>query len=60
MTHINITKFVPINYLKKDHSMIEKRRLKNVIIFIQTLVRTILIINILVFILKTFKLTPST
>ena len=40
--------------------MIEKRRLKNVIIFIQTLVRTILIINILVFILKTFKLTPST
>ena len=28
MTYINITKFVLINYLEKDHSMIETRRLK--------------------------------
>ena len=37
MTHINITKFLLINYLEKDHSMIETRRLKNVVIFIQTI-----------------------
>ena len=35
MTYINITKFVLINQLKKDHSMIETRCLKNVVIFIQ-------------------------
>ena len=36
MIYLNITKFVLINLLGKDHSMIETRRLKNVIIFIQT------------------------
>ena len=36
MTYINVTKFVLINQLEKDHSMIETRRLKNVVIFIQT------------------------
>ena len=35
MTCINITKFVLINYLEKDHSRIEMRRLKNIVIFIQ-------------------------
>ena len=37
MTYINVTKFVLINQLEKDHSMIETRRLKNVVIFIQTI-----------------------
>ena len=37
MTYINITKFVLIKELEKDHSMIETRRLKNVLIFIKTL-----------------------
>ena len=37
MTYINLTKFVLINQLEKDHSMIETRRLKNVVIFIQTI-----------------------
>ena len=36
MTYITITKFVLINQLEKDHSMIETRRLKNDVIFIQT------------------------
>ena len=36
MTYINITKFVLINQLVTDHSMIEMHRLKNVIVFIQT------------------------
>ena len=35
MTYINIIKFVLINSLEKDHSMIETRRLKNVVTFIQ-------------------------
>ena len=30
MTYINIIKFVLINLLEKDHSMIETRRLRNV------------------------------
>ena len=34
MTYINITNFILINYLEKDHSMIETRCLKNVVIFI--------------------------
>ena len=42
MTYINITKFVPINYLEKDDSMIETRRLKNVVIFIQTILSFVL------------------
>ena len=33
--HINITKFVLINYLEKDHGIIETRRFKNVVISIQ-------------------------
>ena len=32
MTYINIIKFALINEIKKDHSMIETRRLKNVVI----------------------------
>ena len=35
MIYINITKFVLINDLEKDHNMIERRRWKNVIISIQ-------------------------
>ena len=35
MSCININNFVLINYLEKDHSMIEMRRLKNVAIFFQ-------------------------
>ena len=49
MTYINITKFVLINQLEKDHSMIETRRLKNIVIFIQTIVSFVLsrkIVNI--------------
>ena len=49
MTYINITKFVLINYLEKDHSMIETCRLKNVVIFIFTILRFVLsrkVINI--------------
>ena len=38
MTYINITKFVLINELEKDHSMTETCRLKNLLIFIQTFV----------------------
>ena len=34
--HINITKFVLINYLEKDHGIIETRRFKNVVISVQT------------------------
>ena len=42
MTYINITKFVLINSLEKDHSMIETRRLKNVVVFIQTILSFVL------------------
>ena len=42
MTYINITKFVLINQLEKDHSMIETRCLKNIVIFIQTIVSFVL------------------
>ena len=31
-----MTKFVLISQLEKDHNMIEMRRLKNIVIFIQT------------------------
>ena len=49
MTYINITKFILINQLEKDHSMIEMHRLKNIVIFIQTFLKHFsqLIINIL-------------
>ena len=42
MTYINITKFALINYLEKDHSMIETRRLKNVPVFIKTILSFVL------------------
>ena len=42
MTYINLKKFVLINQLEKDHSMIETRRLKNVVIFIQTILSFVL------------------
>ena len=42
MTYINITKFVLISKLEKDHSMIETRRLKNVVAFIQTVLSFVL------------------
>ena len=35
--YISITNFVIISYLKKDKSMIETRRLKNVVIFLETI-----------------------
>ena len=35
MIYINITKFVLISWLEKDHSRIERRRLTNIVIFIQ-------------------------
>ena len=34
MTCINVAEFVLISSLERDHSMIETRRLKNVVIFI--------------------------
>ena len=37
MSCVNVTEFVLITYLKKDHSMIEMRCLENVVIFIQTI-----------------------
>ena len=37
MIYINTSNFVLINYLEKDHSMIEMRCLKNIVIFIQTI-----------------------
>ena len=40
MTCINVTEFVLISLLGKDHSMIETRRLKNVVIFIQTILKS--------------------
>ena len=49
MTYINITKFALINQLEKNHSVIETCRLKNVVIFIQTILSFVLsrkIINI--------------
>ena len=41
MTYINITKFVLVNELEKDHSMVETRRLKNVVIFIQIISKSL-------------------
>ena len=40
MTYLNITKFVLINQIEKDHSMIETPRLKIVVIFIQTILKS--------------------
>ena len=38
MSCINVAVFVLITQLEKDHSMIETLRLKNVVIFVQTIV----------------------
>ena len=38
MSCINVAVFVLITQLEKDHSMIEMLRLKNVVIFVQTIV----------------------
>ena len=43
MTCINVDEFVLISYLEKDHSMIETRRLKNVVIFIETILSFVLL-----------------
>ena len=40
--YINITNFALIRQLEKDHSMIETRRLKNVFIFLQTILSFVL------------------
>ena len=37
MTCINVAEFVLISYFEKDRIMIERRRLKNVVIFIQAI-----------------------
>ena len=42
MTYIKITKLILINQLEIDHSMIEMRRLKNVVIFIETVLSFVL------------------
>ena len=42
MTYINITKFILINKLEKDHSMIEMRCLKFIVIFIQMILSFVL------------------
>ena len=39
MIYISITNFELISQLEKDHSMIEMRRLKNTVIFFQTIIR---------------------
>ena len=36
MTRINVAKFVLISLLEKYHNMVERRHLKNVVIFVQT------------------------
>ena len=42
MSCINVTVFVLITQLEKDHSMIETLRLKNVVIFIQKILSFVL------------------
>ena len=42
MIYIKIVNFVIMSYLEKDHSMIERRRLKNIAIFIQTILSFVL------------------
>ena len=54
MTYINIIKIVLINELEKDHSMIDTRLLKNVVIFIQTVLSFVLSQKIVVFCLLQF------
>ena len=47
MSCINVPVSVLISYLEKDHSMIETRRLKNVVIFVQTILSFVLSRNII-------------
>ena len=54
MTYINIIKIALINELEKDHSMIDTRLLKNVVIFIQTVLSFVLSQKIVVFCLLQF------
>ena len=42
MTCINVAVFVLISWLEKDHSMTETRRLKNVVIVVQTILSFVL------------------
>ena len=42
MIYTNIISFVLISLLEKDHSMIETRRLKNVVVFFQTILSLVL------------------
>ena len=42
MTCANVAEFVLISQLEKDHCITERRRLKNVLIFIQTIVSFVL------------------
>ena len=42
MTYINITKFALTNQLEKDRSVIERRRSKNFVIFIHTILSFVL------------------
>ena len=42
MIYTNIINFVLISLLEKDHSMIETRRLKNVVVFFQTILSLVL------------------
>ena len=46
MTCINVAEFVLISLLEKDHGMIKTRRLKNFVIFIQTILSFVLSRNI--------------
>ena len=49
MNYINIAKFVVNIELEKDHGMVQTRRLKNIVIFIETILNFVLprkIINI--------------
>ena len=42
MTCVNVAEFVLVSQLEKDHSMNEMHRLKNVVIFIQTILSFVL------------------
>ena len=42
MIYTNTINFVLISLLEKDHSMIETRRLKNVVVFFQTILSLVL------------------
>ena len=48
---INITSFVLISQLENDHSMIETRRLKNVVIFLQSILSFVLLRKSIVYLL---------